>query len=372
MHKSILTTADFDYTLPEELVAHEPLPNRSESKLLVHKNGVNSDHSFQEIGGLIPKGSLVIMNDTKVLPGRLLGKTIHGGSIEIMLLEPLSPSEDETKNCRWKALGKPMKKLKADTIINFASELTGKILDRIETHTGPIIHVEFDRPENEFTAWLNEHGFIPLPPYIKRLDPLPASQSPDTSRYQTVFANHSGSVAAPTAGLHFTDKILSDFEKNGIEVAKVTLHVGGGTFLPVKSDDPSSHHMHKEQFTISNMTYNAILKAQEENRPIIAVGTTSFRALQGFHMLAQSHPIETLLNKRLSTDIFIYPKDKKDLHSPWAVKGIMTNFHQPKSTLFMLICALVGYEKAHKIYAHAIEKRYRFYSYGDTSLLWLP
>lgn len=371
MSKSILTTADFDYSLPDELVAHEPLSNRSESKLLVHKNGVNSDHSFQEISQLIPKGSLVVMNDTKVLPGRLLGKTSHGGSIEIMLLEPLAFSGDDQNHCRWKALGKPMKKLKPGTNISFASELNGTILDKIETHTGPVIHIEFDRSEHAFTDWLNEHGFIPLPPYIRRLDPLPASQSPDTSRYQTVFANHSGSVAAPTAGLHFTDSILNDFEKNDIKVAKVTLHVGGGTFLPVKADDPSSHHMHKEQFTISDTTYHAIQSALEENRPIITVGTTSFRALQGFHVLAQAHPIESLLNKRLSTDIFIYPKNRKDLHKPWAVKGIMTNFHQPKSTLFMLICALVGYDKAYEIYAHAIENQYRFYSYGDTSLLWL-
>lgn len=369
MSNTTLTTADFDYTLPEDLVAHVPLSQRSESKLLFHKEGKTTDHKFQDISRIVPSGSLVIMNDTKVLPGRLLGKTVHGGGVEIMLLEAIDHSDPQCS--RWQAIGKPMKKLKPGTILEFSAGLTGKISKKFETHTGPVVNIDFDLAESEFTQWLNEYGFIPLPPYIKRLNPLPASQSPDTKRYQTVFADHSGSVAAPTAGLHFTDGILRDFTKNNIEIANVTLHVGGGTFLPVKSDDPSSHHMHKEQFTISEKTYHAINRALKENRPIITIGTTSFRALQGFHILAQSRPPETLLDKRLSTDIFIYPKHKNDRYKPWAVQAIMTNFHQPKSTLFMLICALVGYENTREIYAHAIKQRYRFYSYGDTSLLWL-
>lgn len=367
-----LTTDAFDYNIPADLIAQQPLAKRSDSRLLVYEKGTIIDKRFEDIVTLLPQKSLLILNDSKVIPGRLMGQTVHGGTIELMLLEPTSRSTmpNDCSSTVWKSIGKPMKKLKIGTHVYFAGNLEGTILSKNDQGPTITVQIEFNQPYPQFLNWLEKYGYIPLPPYIKRERPTPASVSSDRDRYQTVFAEHQGSVAAPTAGLHMTSEILAKIRARGIDIASVTLHVGGGTFLPVKTNQISDHHMHNETFKIPSSTFEKIKYAQENQIPIITMGTTSFRALQGFKDYLSRGDAAEYVDRWLSTDIFIHPKTKDDIFEPWAVNGIITNFHQPKSTLFMMICALLGFENALSLYKHAISKQYRFFSYGDSSLLW--
>ena len=230
--------------------------------------------------------------------------------------------------------------------------------------------MEFDQQADELSLWLEKEGKVPLPPYIKR-EKGPSAQA-DHSRYQTVYAKNTGSVAAPTAGLHFTPEVISKLEGKGIQFAKVTLHVGLGTFLPIKNEEILTHKMHEERYLVPETTYDKIEKARQEGRKVILVGTTSLRTIESFYLrLKAGETAKQLVDQYLKTDLFIYPKEDGTLYKPQVGEALMTNFHQPCSSLFVLVSALLGRELALEMYGEAIKKDYRFYSYGDSSLLWL-
>lgn len=369
---------DFSFDFPPELIAHEPLKNRDASRLLIRsKDGsIHHDH-VRNLAQLLPADTLLIVNDSRVIPSRIYGKTPNGGQVEIMLLEPSGgvASEDSPETCTWQAIGRPMRKFKTDTLLSFDEGLTGKILSSPlssaeELH--PIL-IQFPLSPTLFMKWLERSGYIPLPPYIQRDDPKPAAVSDDTARYQTVYCQDHGSVAAPTAGLHLTPDLLSAMKSRGIEIAPVTLHVGGGTFLPVRHQDHRQHKMHEERFLVSTTTINAWRRAKESGRPIVAVGTTSLRCLESLLRLSKAleRKPEELADKWHRTGLFLFPKDRISTESVEAISGLMTNFHQPESTLFMLVAALIGLDETHRLYQEAVLERYRLFSYGDSSLLWL-
>ena len=361
-----LTKEDFKFELPESQIAHYPLEDRSKSKLLVYQENQQIKNScVADIADEFPNGALFIVNDTRVLPSRLYGKTEHGGKIELFLIENI-PCNGMAK---WKAIGRPMKKLKVGSQIYFTQGICGKITDKVDG-SPPTVEVEFNCQSDDLFIWLENEGYIPLPPYIKRKTELKAVESEDKEKYQTVYAKVNGSVAAPTAGLHFTDEVIKSMQSADIDFAPVTLHVGAGTFLPVKDSNIDNHHMHSEHYYVCDDTIEKIKLANEKNVPVICVGTTSFRAIQSFAKLTKGQNFKDFTNKWIATDLFIYPETEDYRFKPWGVNGIMTNFHQPESTLIMLISSLVGYRNMQKIYTHAIKNEYRFYSYGDSSLLW--
>jgi S-adenosylmethionine:tRNA ribosyltransferase-isomerase len=364
----LLTLKDFHYEIPDALVAQEPLSDRAASRLLVHQPSGQIEHSsVRALPDLLPKGTHLIVNDTRVVPGRLLGQTIHGGKIELMLLRPL----DSEANV-WSALGKPFKKLGLGQKIFFPGNCVAEIIGREEQGAQPSLQVKFDLGFEEFWLWMEREGYIPLPPYINRKDAPQAPESSDRERYQTIYAREKGSVAAPTAGLHFSEELWAELIAKGIVPVPVTLHVGGGTFLPVKSDEIASHNMHRERFMVSDDSYQKLLHAIEQKLPIVAVGTTSLRCIESFARMAREKDPSELLNRWHETELFLYPKTKESRISPWAISGLITNFHQSESSLLMLVSALLGYQTIKDLYDQAIEERYRFYSYGDASLLWLP
>ena len=365
----MLQLEDFDYHLPSDLIAQNPPTRREDSRLCVReKSGKIIDSNFSNIVDMLPKDSILVLNNTKVFSSRLIGNLLSGGKAEIFLLS--SPYNDSTNgSTRAFCLGRPMKKFKSGIKIYFTDGLTACIVDKT---TENFLEVEFNFSLNEIFHWFEIHGSTPLPPYIKR-DKDDSRLSTDRKRYQTVYAQHSGSVAAPTAGLHFTNEILKKIEDKGISIEHVTLHVGAGTFMPVKTNSIQDHKMHEEFFLIPAKTMINLEKAKEKNRKIIAVGTTAFRALESMATLSEKN-FENSKNhcdKWNQTNLFIHPKTSKDFYRPWLVDALITNFHQPKSTLFMLICALIGYDNARSYYGRAVKERYRFFSYGDSNLLWL-
>jgi len=297
-----------------------------------------------------------------VFPSRLEGHLPSGGRVEIFLIREL---DDGT----WLALGRPLRKLMSGKKVHFAGGLEALVSERGDDY----VRVRFNLSAHDLSKWLDENGYIPLPPYIKRESKAPAAISPDRERYQTVYAEQRGSVAAPTAGLHFTDDLLAKLKASGVDVQFVSLHVGAGTFLPVKTSDISKHDMHQELYRVPLSTIQALLKARREGHKVIAVGTTSLRSLEDLYRRASGDlsSLESLADTWHSTKIFIYPKSVDNVFVPWVIDGLLTNFHQPKSTLFMLISALIGIEQARSMYQIAFEARYRLFSYGDASLLWL-
>jgi S-adenosylmethionine:tRNA ribosyltransferase-isomerase len=370
--QNMLKLSDFDYNLPEELVAQTPADKRQESRLCVFKNKEQiSDSVFSCLPDFIPENSLVILNNTKVFSSRLFGKLSTGGKVELFLLS--SPFKDNaSQNIRAVCLGRPMKKFKVETVLYFPESLEAKIVEKYETSAGARVVVEFNKSLDDLYSWFESYAKIPLPPYIKREKEDELDEF-DKERYQTVYATHQGSVAAPTAGLHFTDDILENLEKKNIEIDYVTLHVGAGTFMPVKTEDISLHDMHGEIFSISKETLNKIEKAKSEGRSVIVVGTTAFRAIESLGKFSERNfeRAYELCDTWNETSLFIRPETKGDRYNPWITDAIITNFHQPKSTLFMLVCALIGYENAQSYYDRAIKERYRFFSYGDSNLFWI-
>ena len=368
-----LTLADFDYPCPAHLIAQQPRPRRDESRLLIRTNdGQTRDRHVSDLTTELPQDSLLILNDTRVFPSRLRGHLSSGGAVEIFLLEPQIES-NSGQTCRWQALGRPMKKLKSGTELIFAESLKAKVVDRNEDGVGnAFINLEFQCPAGKLASWLDINGYIPLPPYIKRPDAHPAANSSDRDRYQTVYAQQAGSVAAPTAGLHFTDSLLDALKRRGIQICFVSLHVGAGTFLPVKTDEISSHKMHKERYRVGTETARALQIAKEKGRKIIAVGTTTLRSLESLYRIAgkDHETFVSAANEWRTTDIFIHPEYSDDLYKPWVIDGLVTNFHQPCSTLFMLVSALIGLGSAKELYQTAISREYRLFSYGDATLLW--
>ena len=344
----MLLLSEYDYNLPEELIAQMPADKRENSKMMVlNKCDRTISHKhFYDIVDLIEPNSLLVMNNTKVLPARLIGHKDTGAKIEVFLLS------QKDGNC-WDVLIKPSKRIKPDTIIKISDELSVKAIKRLEENGEWLVELLYEG--NNVLDVLHRNGNIPLPPYIERKIPNEDLKKLDFERYQTVYAKDEGSVAAPTAGLHFTQEILKKLQDKGVELCEVTLNVGLGTFRPVQCENVLEHKMHSETFEISAQAAEQITRAKQEGRPIIAVGTTTVRTLetayQQFGKICECHS---------ASELFIYP--------PYEFKVIdklITNFHLPKSTLLMLVSALAGKDFIFDAYKEAIENKYRFFSYGD-------
>lgn len=336
---------DFDYYLPEELIAQDPLLDRSSSRLMVldRKTG-NVEHKiFKDIIDYLNPGDCLVINDTKVIPARLLGnREGTGGAVEVLLLKRKTADA-------WECLVKPGKKAREGARISFGDGLlVGEITDVIDDGNR-IIRFEY---QGIFEEILDKLGKMPLPPYITH-------ELKDKNRYQTVYAKNEGSAAAPTAGLHFTEELLAKIEAKGIKIARVTLHVGLGTFRPVKVDNILEHHMHSEYFCIEKTQADIINSARAAGGRVIAVGTTSCRTLESAAMEDGTIPA-----KSGDTEIFIYPGYKFK-----AIDGLITNFHLPESTLVMLVSALAGRDKIMYAYNEAVKERYRFFSFGDAMFI---
>jgi len=339
---------DFDFYLPKELIAKEPVTPRDHAKLM-HVNGKNiSDYHVYDLPDLLQKDDVLVINNTKVIPARLYG---YRDKVKVEVL--LNKKKQNEKDVVWSALARPGKRLKIGQKIIFADNFNAEIIDKLDS--GEII-IKFNKNNKDFLFELEKHGHIPLPPYIERPK---GDTKKDRTDYQTIYARHKGAVAAPTAGLHFTDDLFKKLDEKGITRIEVTLHVGAGTFLPVKTEKISDHKMHSEWGEISKETASFLTKAKQEGRRIIAVGTTSLRLLET--ATNDDGIIEAFCG---DTDIFITPNYKFK-----AIDGMITNFHLPKSTLFMLVSALVGLNNMKTAYDHAIKNKYRFYSYGDATLL---
>jgi S-adenosylmethionine:tRNA ribosyltransferase-isomerase len=339
---------------------------------LIFKSGHEYAHSqVKHLADAVPEGTLFILNDSRVIASRIHGSLKTGARVEILLIEPLMIDGREF----WRCLGRPMKKLHKGTAIQFEGDLTVEVAEDPTPHeSGPQpFLIKLSLQGSDLLRWLEKHGEMPLPPYISRKDQSERVRLMDKDRYQTVYASGEGSVAAPTAGLHLTDQVLSSLKSKNCQIKTVTLHVGAGTFLPVKAQDPARHVMHNERFLVPRATLDAIENAKRDGRPVVVVGTTALRSLEGLKREAgkAQADITALADQWLRTDIFIRPAHAADRHKSWCADALMTNFHQPESTLFMLISALIGYNDAKNLYAHAISSGFRFFSYGDSSLLWL-
>ena len=338
-----MKTTDFDYYLPEELIAQTPKEPRDSSRLLVYDSKTDTIHHeiFRDIVKYLKKGDVLVRNNTRVLPARLYGYTKNGARVEVLLLKRLDLK-------RWEVLVKPGKKARTGASLTFSEELSLTVESVNEDGGTRIVEFTFN---GVFEDIISRLGEMPLPPYIhEKLE--------NKERYQTVYSKIDGSAAAPTAGLHFTEELLSKIKDMGVTVADVLLHVGLGTFRPVKEDDIENHDMHSEYYEIPSETAEIVNKAKREGRRIIAVGTTSVRTLEtiadenGFIRAAKGE-----------TKIFLYPPYKFK-----CVDGLITNFHLPKSTLIMLVSCLTGREKILDIYKTAVEEKYRFFSFGDACL----
>ncbi|NHK27494.1 tRNA preQ1(34) S-adenosylmethionine ribosyltransferase-isomerase QueA [Parvularcula flava] len=346
---------DFDFDLPEDRIALRPARPRDSSKLLQVGEGL-SDLIFRDLPEILNEGDVLVLNNTKVLPASLRGirparEEGGGGDVEIdfNLHKPLAETGDGT--VRWMAFARPAKRVREGDIIQFSDVLSATIASRDAAE----VELCFDCPPEKFIPALEQAGAMPLPPYIGRKR---AVDEADAQDYQTMFAREQGSVAAPTAGLHFTPALFERLEEKGIGHVEVTLHVGAGTFLPVSVENTDEHKMHAEWGEISDSVATHLNETRDRGGRIIAVGTTSLRLLES---AAQSGRIEPFCAE---TDIFITPG-----YEFRAVDALITNFHLPRSTLFMLVCALAGTERMKKAYVHAIETGYRFYSYGDACFL---
>ena len=334
-------TSDYEFDLPSELIAQEPLPDRTASRLMVvHRADDRIEHRrFVELADLIPAGSLLVVNTTRVLKARLLGRRKSGARAEVLLLKPLGDHV-------WEAMVSPGGKLRPGRRVEVGDDLAIEILDQTERRTRL---VRLESPLSDADA-IARHGHVPLPPYIDRAD-----TSADESRYQTVYARQEGSVAAPTAGLHFSPDLLREIERRGVARAEVVLHVGAGTFKPVESDDPAAHVMHEESFAVPEQTASAIAAARARNASVWAVGTTTMRTLESAASGdGRVEPGEG------TTALFIRPPFEFRV-----VERLITNFHLPRSTLLMLVAAFAGYDLTMRAYREAIAQRYRFFSYGD-------
>lgn len=340
-----MKTSDFYFDLPEELIAQDPLADRSSSRLLVldKETGETRHQIFKDIVDYINPGDCLVLNNTKVIPARLLGvKEDTGAAVEVFLLKRMSDNS-------WETLVRPGKKLRPGARVSFGDGLLkGEILEVLE-EGNRLVRFEY---EGIFEEILDKLGEMPLPPYITH-------KLQDKNRYQTVYAKYEGSAAAPTAGLHFTNELLKELEEKGVDIAYVTLHVGLGTFRPVKVDDVLNHHMHSEFYQITSEAAEKINRAKENGNRVICVGTTSCRTIES--AADENGHIESCEG---DTDIFIYPGYKFKV-----LDCLITNFHLPESTLVMLVSALAGKDNVFNAYNEAIAERYRFFSFGDAMFI---
>ena len=345
--------SEYDYNLPEELIAQMPADKRENSRMMVlnRKDRTISHKHFYDIVDLIEPNTLLVMNNTKVLPARLIGHKDTGAKIEVFLLKQNHETHDNEEN--WEVLIKPSKRVKPDTIIKISDELSVRAIKRLEENGEWLVELIY-KGDNVLDI-LHKNGNIPLPPYIERKIPNEDLKKLDFERYQTVYAKDEGSVAAPTAGLHFTKEILKKLEEKGVELAYVTLNVGLGTFRPVQCENVENHKMHSETFEISKKAAEQINKAKADGKKIVAVGTTTVRTLetayQKYGCIKACHD---------HSELFIYPPYEFKV-----IDNLITNFHLPKSTLLMLVSALAGKDFIFDAYKEAIENKYRFFSYGD-------
>ncbi len=330
-----MKTSEFDYNLPPELIAQGPAEPRDSSRLLVLDRATQTwqHRHFFDIGDFLRPGDLLVVNESKVFKARLMAKTSSGSPVEIFLLRP--------EEGVWIALAKPGKKLAVGDIVTFEDERAAKVLAKLDDGT---VRIDLGRSADEVFAWADTIGQVPLPPYIA----TPKSKDED---YQTVYAKNVGSVAAPTAGFHFTPRLLEELKTNGIRIATVTLHVGLGTFRPIKTETLEEHEMHREWVDVPDETLRLIEQTKKKGGRVIAVGTTSVRALES----GMRHGF---------TDIFITPGYQFN-----AIDGMITNFHLPKSTLLVLVSAFAGKQFVLNAYTEAVQRRYRFYSFGDAMLI---
>lgn len=398
---SAISVETFDYNLPDECIAKYPLEQRDKSKLLFWNNGKISDHTFQQLPSLLPENSLLVFNNTRVIRARLHFTKKTGARIEIFILDPHQPSDyalnfQQTRECSWKCIVGNLKKWKSGElthVVSIGNETVAIKASQLENNGDTVlVKFEWGNPRFTFAELLDAAGSIPIPPYLNR-----ESETIDQTRYQTVYSKIKGSVAAPTAGLHFTDEVLNTLSKRNISTAELTLHVGAGTFQPVKSETIARHEMHTEHFSVNRAL---VEKLMSHNGKVIAVGTTSVRTLESIYWLGcklKEAP------KSIADEMFVEQwepyQNNSDIEKTEAlgaiisymdmnhadhieaatqiiivpgyqfkiVEGLITNFHQPKSTLLLLISAYVGNDWQ-LIYAHALTNEYRFLSYGDSNL----
>lgn len=339
--------SDFDFDLPEDLIATRPAKPRPSARLLLSEGDVMSDRHVFDLVDILRPGDRLVLNNTKVIHARLNGHRQRGearAKIEITLMEPNTQGD-------WRAMAKPLRKLNLGETVEFAGALRAEVVEKSETD----LTLRFNLEGEAFDAALFEAGTMPLPPYIaaKR-----APDAQDEDDYQTVFARHSGAVAAPTASLHFDADLLAALKAKGVDFTEVTLHVGAGTFLPVKVEDVTTHKMHAEWGQVTAKAAAEIKATKAAGGRVIPIGTTALRLIESAARSGQIEPWEG------TTDIFIYPG-----FTFHVADALMTNFHLPKSTLLMLVSALIGKERVDRIYQHAVSNGYRFFSYGDASLL---
>lgn len=341
--------SDFDFTLPKELIALYPKP-KGQSRMLDATKDIYADRQFTDIFNILERGDIIVLNETKVIPTELRGFTINSlgvkTSVRLNLLEELD-------GCRWIAYAKPAKKLQLGSEICFADSEISAFVERKSADSGEVTII-FRNTANLHDE-LEAIGNMPLPPYIKR-----SSDESDRETYQTVFAKHTGSVAAPTAGLHFSREFLEKLEAKGVNIAKITLHVGRGTFEPVKVDEISEHKMHSEFFSLDEKNAAIIRDAKKRGNKVLCVGTTTMRTLESIAVANDGEVVA----KSGHTDIFIMPGFEFKV-----TDLLLTNFHLPKSTLFILISAILSLERAKNMYEYAVNNQYRFFSYGDCCLL---
>jgi S-adenosylmethionine:tRNA ribosyltransferase-isomerase len=337
----VFAPSDYTFELPEELIAQQPAPARDASRLLhLAPDGSVSDTHVPALVDLLPADAVLVVNDTRVIPARVLGQKASGGKVELLFLEP----EPDLGPGAWRCLARARRQLKPGQIVE-VDGVSLELLTAREGEEGSVV-VRVPPEAGDPFAFLERVGHIPLPRYVHRPD-TPA----DRERYQTIFARVPGAVAAPTAGLHMTPAITEKLVARGVAITPITLHVGYGTFEPIRTDDIRAHHMHRERYTIPDDTARLL----ESGRPIVALGTTALRALEASRGKPGSG----------STDLFIYPGSG---HS-FLVQHLITNFHLPESTLLMLVCAFAGTERVLAAYRHAVAQRYRFFSYGDAMLV---
>lgn len=338
----------FDYDLPEELIAQHPLAERDASRMLIVNRADKSwqDSEFTTFPDQLGANDLLVLNNTKVFPARLFGHRVPtGGAIEILLLRELEPAV-------WQALARPARRLKIGSRVSLSGKLNAEVIAAEEDGTR---RIKFDRVEN-LREMIDEIGEAPLPPYIKR---APAADENDRERYQTIYAQQRGAIAAPTAGLHFTDRVLKKVRARGVRIVELTLHVGYGTFEPVRARDLAQHRVAPEAFAVSQQTADAINRTRETGGRVIAVGTTTARALE-----ASSDAAGKVRAGNGMADVTIVPG-----YEFRAVDALLTNFHLPRSSLLLLVSAFAGRELILNAYRHAVARRYRFYSYGDCMLI---
>ena len=340
---------EFDYELPPELIAQEPAPQRDESRLLLldRATGKIEHRGFSDVGDLLAPGDLLVVNDTRVVPARLVGRKPSGGRVELLLLE-----REEGERERWRGWLRASRKPEAGVRLEFDQGLTAEVLDR----EGDVWRVELNAAAGEVGEAIERVGQMPLPPYIRRENGR--STPADRERYQTVYARRPGAVAAPTAGLHFTPRLLESLSGRGVEIASLTLHVGPGTFQPVRSRTVEDHRMHAERYELPPAVADSIESTRRSGGRVVAVGTTVVRVLEG---CAAGRGVAPGTGE---CSLFIFP----GYHFK-VVDGLITNFHLPRSTLLMLVCAFAGRERLLAAYREAVRLRYRFYSYGDAMML---